>query len=378
MNKKKIGYLLYGLISQLFRIFPMNKNKVVFYMVHNDGFQGNLRYIYDRMKREDPKKKFVIASKAELFSGSKLQKIKGVLFFYFGLNYHMCTAGQVFLNDNFLPLSYMHFSKKAKLIQMWHGVGAWKRFGLTTEKDEVTREAVKKGNQKITHLFVSSERIVPFYEEAMGISREKIYPVGLPVVDFYFDEERRKEAREHFYQSYPELKEKKIVLYTPTFRRTEKENRALCEQFDGKKIKEELGDEWAVLVRSHSSVQDLSWKLAEGSYNVTKYPNVKDLYEVADVLVNDYSSTMVEYALLQRPIVLFAYDFEKYDRGFYADYKENSPGPIVDDLQGVIKAVKKQEVDSKARERFLRLHYDYFDNKNTERVLEILEKEGEE
>lgn len=374
MNIKKIGYQMYGGISQLFRICPVKKGKTVFFMVHNSKFRSNLGYMYQALKREDPKRKFVIVSKADLFSGGSLKKLKGVLYFYFGLNYHLATAEYVFLNDNFLPLSCMHVSKKTKIVQMWHGIGAWKRFGLTTEEDLVTRDAVKKGNKKVTHLFVSAKRIVPFYEEAMGISRERIYPVGLPVLDFYFRDDLRELARERFYRSYPMLQEKKIVLYTPTFRATKEENEQLLERFQVEKLKKALGFGWAVLVRLHPALKGQFVEVGEDCYDVSGYPDVKDLYEVADVLVNDYSSTMVEYALLDKPIVLFSYDLEKYDRGFYADYVSNSPGPIVTDLEQLVEAVKRQEVDEEARKRFLQLHYDYYDADNTKRVLEILNK----
>lgn len=373
MNIKKAGYQLYGLISQVFRIFPVKKGKTVLFMVHNSKFQSNLRYIYEAMKKEDPDRKFVVVSKADLFSGQGLGKLKGILYFYFGLNYHLSTAEYVFLNDNFLPLSCMHVSKKTKIVQMWHGIGAWKRFGLTTETDQVTREAVKKGNQKVSHLFVSAKRIVPFYEEAMGIPKERIYPAGLPVLDFYFRKDLQEKARERFYKHYPNLREKKILLYTPTFRATKEENEQVLKKFDVKAIKKALGEEWAILVRLHPSLKgQMSAKMGEDCYDASGYPDVKDLYEVADVLVNDYSSTVVEYALLDKPIVLFAYDLEKYDRGFYADYIENSPGPIVKDLDSLVEAVKRQEVDEAARKRFLQLHYDYFDAENTKRVMEVL------
>lgn len=374
MNIKKIGYRIYGMFSQLFRFVPVKKGKVLFFMVHNSKFQSNFKYLYDAMKKENPNREFVVVSKAELFSGNGIKKLKGIFYFYVILNYHFATSEYVFLNDNFLPLSCMHMKKCTKVVQMWHGIGAWKRFGLTTEKDTVTRKAVQKGNKKITHLFVSAKRIVPFYEEAMGISKKQIYPVGLPVLDFYFRDDLREKARKRFYSVCPQLKNKKILLYTPTFRATNEENEQIFSHFPIEQIKRALGKDWDILVRLHPSLSGRYFFEPGGGYDVTDYKDIKDLYEVADVLVNDYSSTMVEYALLHKPIVLYAYDLEKYDRGFYADYVENSPGPIVKDSEALVEAVKKQEIDEKARERFLQLHYDYFDANNTRRVLDVLEE----
>lgn len=382
MNKKQLGYKIYGAIANVFRVFPKNKRKTVFYMVHNDHFQGNLRYMYDAMKKERPEDKYIVVSKSQLFSGGLWKKCKGAFYFYFVLNYHFATAGRIFLNDNFLPLGEMPIKKGTQVVQFWHGVGAWKRFGLTTETDPVTRHAVEKGNQKITHLFVSAKRIVPFYEEAFGVPKERIYPVGLPVLDFYFSDERRAKAREHFFAQYPQLRGKKMLLYTPTFRRTAEENQQLLEQLDAEKLSDMLGEEWAILLRLHPSLQGSALTQREdGSLRsvveVSAYPDVKELYEVADVLVNDYSSTMVEFALLQKPIVLFAYDLEDYDRGFYADYTACAPGPIVRDLVSLAEEVKREQVDPEKLERFLALHYDKegMDGNNVSRIRSILEQQ---
>uniref|UniRef100_UPI0006E34E33 CDP-glycerol glycerophosphotransferase family protein n=1 Tax=Streptomyces luridiscabiei TaxID=164114 RepID=UPI0006E34E33 len=48
------------------------------------------------------------------------------------------------------------------------------------------------------------------------------------------------------------------------------------------------------------------------------------------VLVTDYSSIMFDFALLDRPIVLYAPDLDAYaaERGSYFDLRESAPGPV--------------------------------------------------
>ena len=48
------------------------------------------------------------------------------------------------------------------------------------------------------------------------------------------------------------------------------------------------------------------------------YPNVNDLFKVADILISDYSASMSDYAILERPVLCFTYDYEQYrdERGF--------------------------------------------------------------
>jgi CDP-glycerol glycerophosphotransferase len=66
--------------------------------------------------------------------------------------------------------------------------------------------------------------------------------------------------------------------------------------------------------------------------NVTSYPDIQDLYLVADAVVTDYSSVMFDYANTGRPMVFFTWDLESYRdelRGFYFDLEADAPGPLV-------------------------------------------------
>ena len=328
--------------------------------------------MYDSLSEKRPNDTYIFISKAELFSGKN--KIKGLLYFYFILSFHLMTAGSIYLNDNFLPLAYLPLRKSVKIIQFWHGIGAFKRFGLSTEKDQYVRQTVEEGNKKITHLFISGKAVIPYYEEAFKVGRERIFPVGLPVLDFYFDDKLKRAAKDSFYQCFDGLKDKKILLYTPTFRNTMAENTALLEAFAVNELKKALGEEWAVLIRLHPTISDsgIIKNLPKDVYDVSYYKDVKELYEVSDVLVNDYSSTVVEYALLRKPIVCFVPDFDKYDRGFYRDYEENAVGEIVKDFSGLLSAIRQGKSDDAKLDGFLKLHYDYFDSNNRRRILDIL------
>lgn len=373
MSLKKLGYLLFGLFSLFYRLFPMNRHKAVFYMIHNDYKCGNLKYLYEELKKERPDDFFVFVSKSDFYK----DKIRGFLYFYFILSFHFMTAGEIYLNDNFLPLAFIPLKKGVKVVQLWHGIGAFKRFGLSTEKNEEVRKLVIKGNKKVTHLFISSKEVLLFYEEAFQVSRERIYPAGLPVLDFYFDEEKKKKARENFFAQFVNLKNKKILLYTPTFRNTMEENKALLEFFSAQRLKEKLGDEWVILMRLHPALSgsNIISDLSEVVYDVSDYKDIKELYEVSNILVNDYSSTVIEFSLLGKPVIFFAPDLEKYDRGFYRDYKETVPGKIVRDTEELVRVIKEGEFDIEKMRRFLELHYDYYDSNNCKRIREILIKE---
>lgn len=389
---KKIGYIFFAWVYNLCcLICPVRKQKAVLWNGHNHGLNGNLLEIYRYMRERSPDCRFVILAKKDLFfrpegGGRKPLPglLKGAAVFFFVLPYHMATAGRVFLNDNFLPMGYMKTSRRdTQFVQLWHGAGAFKRFGLSTEENQEVARMVKKANRGITHLFVTSEHVIPFYQEAFGIEREKIYATGLPVTDLYFDRERMQGRRDKLYGRYPQFAGKKLLLYAPTFRREEWENRQIAEMFHVDLIHKILGEEWLILIKMHPkfpmetfSMETFSMEKIlrnEYCYNMTDYNNISDLYVAADLMITDYSSTIVEYVLLDKPVILFAFDLERYDRGFYYDYEENMPGEIAHSQEELYRILEKKDKNGKKRQSFAKFQYDNMTGGSCERILEILE-----
>ena len=72
--------------------------------------------------------------------------------------------------------------------------------------------------------------------------------------------------------------------------------------------------------------------------DVSAYPVVEDLYLAADVLLTDYSSAMFDYAVLDRPVVIFAPDWPVYRdiRGTYFDLLAEPPGAVATDYATLV------------------------------------------
>jgi CDP-glycerol glycerophosphotransferase len=126
-----------------------------------------------------------------------------------------------------------------------------------------------------------------------------------------------------------------VVLYTPTWRDDEvfDEAEPHVPLRDLAAVVDKLGPGTELLVRAHNLVGTRAMvAAAPGVHDVSSYPDVRDLYAAADVLVTDYSSTMFDFAITGRPIVLFTYDLDRFGsqiRGFYFDLEEVAPGPLV-------------------------------------------------
>ena len=123
---------------------------------------------------------------------------------------------------------------------------------------------------------------------------------------------------------------KKVILYAPTWRIKNKFDLMI----NLKKMKETLGDEYILLLRLHPfSIKGLNRDILNGFVkDVSGYGSIEKLYVIADALITDYSSVIFDYGVLNRPMIFFAYDLNRYKnnlRGFNINFEKEAPGPIV-------------------------------------------------
>ena len=124
---------------------------------------------------------------------------------------------------------------------------------------------------------------------------------------------------------------KTAILYAPTFRETVGDTSM---RIDVGSLLEKLGDEAVLIVRAHHTATAgpamkaliESGRVIDGS----RVPWILPCYLAADVLITDYSSTMFDYALLDRPIITYADDWPSYreTRGTYFDLLAEPPGLV--------------------------------------------------
>lgn len=135
-----------------------------------------------------------------------------------------------------------------------------------------------------------------------------------------------------------------LVMYAPTWRdykRTATGNWDLVSYMDPN-IK--LPNGFRMMFRGHTNTHAIDSSKAAGSaIDVTRYPDVTELYIAADVLVTDYSSVMFDFSVTGKPIIFLVPDLERYraERGFYFDFEAEAPGPILSTDDEVVKTLSK-------------------------------------
>lgn len=367
--------IIYGIYAFFFNIsssrFKIKNNTVALVSMHNENFKDSLGAIYEELKK-DGEYEFVFISKQDL--EIKAKNVFKVLSFFLVKSRKLATSKYVFLNDNFLPMSKMNFKKEAVVTQLWHGEGVFKKFGFAISQNEKLRQSEILANKRLSYVVCSSKAVVPFYAEAFGVEKEKVLPLGSARTDFFFSPVNQKEAKEKLYSLYPSLKGKKLVLYAPTFRDTKEENEKIVKNFDIDFFEREMGDEYALLIRLHPQIHE-SVNISSNAVDVTDYDDVRQLVLCCDVLITDYSSICMDFSLLEKQTVFFAYDKEKYikDRDFYFPYDSYIPSKAAKNIKEVTERLKAG-FDKEKNEKFKNFNFDCADGKSAQRIVEYIIK----
>ena len=355
-----LKHKIFGKLFNLFTKFPIDENLVSFIIDSNESFRGNLEYIKNEFeKRGDFDFNFYYKDKISLSSFKKL-----------------ATSKYIFLNDNFFPFAFMNFKDESMVIQLWHAPGAFKKFGGSVENASM----LKLISDNTDYLITTSKHIEDYYAEAFQIDKSKIIPLGLPRADYYFENHDISRLKEDFIRKYNVSPDKKIILYAPTFRENTKFNNVF-NYLDLEKFNNELSDEYALILRLHPKIKDFySDEISADSNYVdcSDYKNEQELLLLSDMLITDYSSIMIEFSLLNKPVIFFAYDLNNYlenERGFYLDYRNDLPGPVVYDSDELINVIKNG-VDTSDLSAFLKTQFDSIDGEASKRIVDFVLNEG--
>ena len=296
----------------------------------------------------------------------------------------LATAKYVFVDDASLILSSIPLRKETVAINLWHACGAFKKFGRSTAELKFGSSAAtldkypNYGN--LTHVTVSSPEVIWAYEEAMHLPKGIVKATGVSRTDQFYDKEFVESRKQKLYEIMPEAKGKKVILYAPTFR-GHVATASSPDRIDFERFCRELGNEYVIVCKHHPFVKNppiIPEELQHFARDLTKYLSIEDLLCCADICISDYSSLVFEYSLFEKPMIFYAYDYDNYCdwRGFYYDYSEFTPGPVVqteDELLDSIKNIDTQFDKQKVidfKEKFM----GSCDGHATERIIALMKE----
>lgn len=310
-------------LSQSARLIPIEPNRIVC-ISHIQGLQCAdspmciTQYLLDHYKGDfeicwlvkDPRRFKELEDK-----GIRLVKFKTLSDFYYS------NTAQVFISNLFGPPPWVVKRKNKMIVETTHGVAYKSLRSSKVSSFEVGFPEIKSASWKINGatLCLSGNRICSedVYRNELGY-RGEILEEGLPRNDVFFTDGRKQDARVRECFSLDD--ECRIVLMMPTWRKDHsRENIEIDYHALVHALEELYGGKWTVLLRLHHlskvDISDIMDTYSDCVLNATDYPAVQDLLCAGDLLITDYSSVMWDFALRERPILIFAPDGEEYRQG---------------------------------------------------------------
>jgi CDP-glycerol glycerophosphotransferase len=289
---------------------------------------------------------------------------------------------------NFVLPTYLVPGDGQVYLQAWHGTPL-KRLGCDitggTNAMYATREIHERyrvEGARLSYLLSPSAYATEKFASAFALEetgrRDVIVEEGYPRNDLMhtFTESQAAEVRTRLGVE----EGKRVLLYAPTWR-DDQHSTGVGYTFepplDFDRLHAELGDEWVVLFRAHYLIaSEFDFERYGGFVKDASSTNdINDLYIISDLLITDYSSVFFDYANLERPIIFYMYDLDKYAgeiRGFYLGLEE-LPGPVVQTYEDLVAAILSAEAPSAEQiERYDRFseRFTYLDDgRASQRVL---------
>ncbi|MFC4620433.1 CDP-glycerol glycerophosphotransferase family protein [Camelliibacillus cellulosilyticus] len=367
--------------SLMRRVLPVDKKLIVFESGVGKQYADSPRAIYEEIIRRNlDYQKIWICNQKVRFLDPKTKQIKRLSPQYY---YYLAKARYWINNQNF-P-TYIKKRKQTTYIQTWHGTPLKKMLFDIEEvqgRDERYLEHVYNATKTWDYLISPSAYASDAFRSAFRYMGE-ILETGYPRNDIFYRPE--KETIEMQVRNRLNLpSDKKIILYAPTFRdnQTKKKNKFVFDiKFDFEKMKQALGDDFILLLRMHVVISNnivIPEEYREFIKNVSKYPDIQELYLISDLLITDYSSVMFDFANSRRPILFYTYDLEEYRddlRGFYMDFEQEAPGPLLQTTEEVIEAIQRiDDIKKDYQKRYDAFYQKYCgleDGHASERVVDV-------
>jgi len=329
---KFILSIIYGLL----KLFP-TQNKIVFLSRQSNQTPLDFKLIIDELQNRNYKI-VVLCHRVEGKDSIKKDVIKFITITFKSM-YHLATSKVCIIDSYSLPVSLLKHKKTLTVIQIWHAMGKIKQSGYQTLGKKAGRNpkiAKALNMHKNYDLVVAGAKAWNFaYCASFNIKEDKLWNIGLPRAAYIYN--NKKEIQKEIYSKYPELKNKKVVLYSPTFRYDKNsELEALINNFNY--------DKYALIITCHPK-----HNLNIDNSKVYRFRNISTykLLTICDYFITDYSSLAIEAAALNKKTYYYLYDYEKYieTNGLNFDPMKELPSISFKNAKELLDDLEKENYD---------------------------------
>lgn len=298
-------------------------NDVILFMGFDYRYTGNSRYLFEEMIKMPTRNKiFFITDDARVPFEYRLEP-------HSERANRFIARSKTLIFESWIP---PHIIKRggSTWIQLWHGTPLKRMLYDTHEKTVYERNPEQKtskfkGIEKWDYLVLDNHSISSYFETCFHFPKERFISCGYPRVKYLLDNVSDEDYKEKLKELYGFPRDKKIVLYLPTWRdynyKSEDGEFDISYLLNPGRLNEQLGEEYLVVYKDHAFISNS--KLVD-------YPNhdsaeTQELLLMADYLVTDYSSVMFDAFALDIPVLLYCNDFARNEeeRGVYQSIWED-------------------------------------------------------
>ena len=360
---------------------PLQDNKILAMAYQSKQFACNPKYITEYLRKNHPGEFEITWAFRDAHRFEWLKEWGYDVVEMYSREYlHAAATSRTVIYNMRMPVA-LKFRPEQLTIGTGHGGGAYKKLLLDNpqlrrvERWEITQASTN------TRLYLSSctaytEHVI---RGAFGHQGE-VLETGMARNDMLVNgdyEQAVQRVRRHY--RIPEGV--RIVLYAPTYRKGTRvpSDYGINMPSVLEAVKRRFGGEWVAMIRMHYFIQSpLEASSGYHYIDASDYWDMQELLAAADMLITDYSSSVWDYSLLQRPGFLLATDLEKYElnQGFYTPI-EQWPFPLAESNDELLTRIEAfDEAENAARTKG---HHEALGSKEdghaTERVIERIRQE---
>lgn len=359
MGIQKIIINIVLTIESLFLSFFQIHHRVTFISLELTELTSDFKKIYEQLEKEDIDIRLCLTHYDKGLKGQFLYFLNCFKQLYF-----VYTSKVIVLNDNNYVVS--HFKRKnTQVIQVWHACGAIKKFGNAIDRKYVIAN--------YDYVLSTSSYWKEAYSEAFDVTKEHVLPLGMPRCDELFNDVYKKESLQYLYHKYPVLKDKKIILYAPTFRGNIYKGFHSID-FDAQKLLKQLGDDYILIYKFHPLLKTYPLSPTDRILDMNN-EDTHVLMCICDYLVSDYSSIIFDYLILEKPFLFYVPDLKEYIKGLgvFVDIEKWNV-PICSSIDELISSIQLDDFDKTTLIHLKNQFFDKQDDQSASRVAQLIKE----
>ncbi len=305
--------LLFRAFGRLFHLFPVKKDTVILTSFAGRRYSCNPKYLAEYLiKNSDYKIYFALHDDVDVKLMEGINRVK------YGSLYHLflLMTCQFRVENSSDYIKYMPSRKDQMYVYTQHGVALNKIGDDTYKKTKTGRKIRKLYSDNLNAQISNCEIEIDLVSQITGLDKSKILTLGFPRNDLFF---KNNDALVKKVKDKLGINEQtKIILYAPTYRGDGEKLQNIFqygfEILDTARVVDAFNKmnncNHVLLYRAHHDM--IPDNIDEACINVSTYPDMQELLLISDYLITDYSSTMWDFALQEKPGFMYTPDLDVY------------------------------------------------------------------